>query len=271
MYQTLDAVDGKQARRIQQSSPLGMLLDHGCDSLSTTFIALSLIQGLGLGLGTDSMLLIASILSCFYLATWEEYHTHTCRTQLFNWGVTESQFTNMGLLFATALLGKDFWNLPVGPTTLRMVLIALNVTMMAFMACTILTTTFRKTKDRTKAFLTLVPIIVMDTSLALWFKNDFLKDYGPAILIVHGVVFSGVCDKLIISSVSRMEFPWMQTEVFVPLIFLIQDWLGILPRIPALFILCIFLGIQYLVFVIQVIWQISTFLGISVFVINKKD
>lgn len=32
MYQTLDAADGKQARRIQASSPLGQLLDHGCDS-----------------------------------------------------------------------------------------------------------------------------------------------------------------------------------------------------------------------------------------------
>jgi ethanolaminephosphotransferase len=29
MYQTLDAIDGKQARRTQQSSPLGELFDHG--------------------------------------------------------------------------------------------------------------------------------------------------------------------------------------------------------------------------------------------------
>ena len=29
MYQTLDAVDGKQARRTKTSSPLGQLFDHG--------------------------------------------------------------------------------------------------------------------------------------------------------------------------------------------------------------------------------------------------
>jgi phosphatidylglycerophosphate synthase len=29
MYQTLDAVDGKQARRTGTSSPLGQLFDHG--------------------------------------------------------------------------------------------------------------------------------------------------------------------------------------------------------------------------------------------------
>merc|ERR1740123_1728649 len=32
-YQTMDAMDGKQARRTQSSSPLGQLVDHGCDCL----------------------------------------------------------------------------------------------------------------------------------------------------------------------------------------------------------------------------------------------
>lgn len=34
LYQTLDATDGKQARRTGSSSPLGELLDHGCDAMS---------------------------------------------------------------------------------------------------------------------------------------------------------------------------------------------------------------------------------------------
>ncbi|GFR76104.1 choline/ethanolaminephosphotransferase 1 [Elysia marginata] len=35
IYQTLDAIDGKQARRTKSSTPLGELFDHGCDSIST--------------------------------------------------------------------------------------------------------------------------------------------------------------------------------------------------------------------------------------------
>lgn len=35
VYQSLDAIDGKQARRTDSSSPLGELFDHGCDSIST--------------------------------------------------------------------------------------------------------------------------------------------------------------------------------------------------------------------------------------------
>jgi phosphatidylglycerophosphate synthase len=35
IYQTLDAIDGKQARRTKSNSPLGELFDHGCDGVST--------------------------------------------------------------------------------------------------------------------------------------------------------------------------------------------------------------------------------------------
>jgi len=34
VYQSLDAIDGKQARRTNTASPLGELFDHGCDSVS---------------------------------------------------------------------------------------------------------------------------------------------------------------------------------------------------------------------------------------------
>ncbi len=34
VYQGLDAIDGKQARRTGSASPLGELFDHGCDSCS---------------------------------------------------------------------------------------------------------------------------------------------------------------------------------------------------------------------------------------------
>ena len=36
VYQTLDACDGKQARRTGNSSSLGELFDHGCDAVSTS-------------------------------------------------------------------------------------------------------------------------------------------------------------------------------------------------------------------------------------------
>lgn len=48
-YQTLDAIDGKQARRTGTSSPLGQLFDHGCDALNTVFICTVLAAAWRLG------------------------------------------------------------------------------------------------------------------------------------------------------------------------------------------------------------------------------
>lgn len=49
VYQSLDAIDGKQARRTGSANPLGELFDHGCDSISTVFVALSACTAVQLG------------------------------------------------------------------------------------------------------------------------------------------------------------------------------------------------------------------------------
>lgn len=49
IYQSLDAIDGKQARRTNTSTPLGELFDHGCDSISTVFVAISTCISIQLG------------------------------------------------------------------------------------------------------------------------------------------------------------------------------------------------------------------------------
>ena len=42
IYATLDAIDGKQARRTQSSSALGQLFDHGCDAFCVSFLIINL-------------------------------------------------------------------------------------------------------------------------------------------------------------------------------------------------------------------------------------
>jgi ethanolaminephosphotransferase len=38
-YYILDQLDGKHARNTGQSSPLGLLMDHGCDAVTTFLLA----------------------------------------------------------------------------------------------------------------------------------------------------------------------------------------------------------------------------------------
>jgi phosphatidylglycerophosphate synthase len=39
VYQNLDNVDGKQARKLKNSTALGMIMDHGCDALGLLFLS----------------------------------------------------------------------------------------------------------------------------------------------------------------------------------------------------------------------------------------
>ncbi|ELR20677.1 CDPalcohol phosphatidyltransferase superfamily protein [Acanthamoeba castellanii str. Neff] len=102
IYQTMDA-----ARRTNTSSPLGELVDHGCDALTTTLMALTVASSLQLGPTWVAQYAIIMSMAGFYAAQWEEYHTGVLDLGIFN--VTEAQLSTMGLYVATALLGPSVW------------------------------------------------------------------------------------------------------------------------------------------------------------------
>ena len=105
VYQTLDAIDGKQARRTGTSSPLGQLFDHGCDAWTTVFTTYMLMQILRSGPTVPFVMYLYLMLSGFYTANWEEYHTHVLRTACNGVGLTECQFIFIGILLAQGFSG----------------------------------------------------------------------------------------------------------------------------------------------------------------------
>ena len=112
IYQTLDACDGKQARRTQSSSPLGELFDHGCDSLSTVFVALSACIAVQLGQYPNLMFyqcIAASAL--FYSAHWQTYVSAKLRFGRFD--VTEAQFCIIIMHLVSAFCGPHIWSIIV--------------------------------------------------------------------------------------------------------------------------------------------------------------
>jgi len=97
-YYTLDCMDGKQARRTGSSSPLGQLFDHGFDCICTIFSMSTCASYLVIG-GTYWIVLLQTTLQfAFFMAQWEEYHTHVLPHCAGKWfGVTEVNYS-MGLL-----------------------------------------------------------------------------------------------------------------------------------------------------------------------------
>ncbi|ODM95430.1 Choline/ethanolaminephosphotransferase 1 [Orchesella cincta] len=111
VYQSLDAIDGKHARRTKSSSPLGELFDHVCDSISTVFVSLAVCVSLHLGSAPKLMFLncfFASIL--FYSAQWQTYVSGTFRTSRFGTiDVTEVQMGIIIVHMISGYYGCSFW------------------------------------------------------------------------------------------------------------------------------------------------------------------
>ena len=107
LYQVLDNIDGKQARRTNSSSPLGLLVDHGTDACTTFFITCGLGAILALETIYQYILLWIMIIVPFYLNNWEEYITGVMSLPFIN-GINEGTFIIVFLECLVGCIGIDF-------------------------------------------------------------------------------------------------------------------------------------------------------------------
>lgn len=80
IYQSLDAIDGKQARRTGSNNPLGEFFDHGCDAVSN--LLLILCSGGAVALNEHPNMFISLIIfqmTLFYCYHWQSYVTGVLR------------------------------------------------------------------------------------------------------------------------------------------------------------------------------------------------
>ena len=74
-YRMLDEMDGKQARKTKNSSPLGLIFDHGCDAFSMGFQMIMLAKTMQIGNNQLMNWVMVSTYASFHFATLEEYYT----------------------------------------------------------------------------------------------------------------------------------------------------------------------------------------------------
>ena len=109
VYMNLDNMDGKQARKTQTSSPLGMLLDHGLDTVSSWMVGLNLATIAQIG---NSWLgfwcIVWTTIIPVYVLFWEENITGEIYFPAIN-GVDEGLIIIVGFFLWTALKGSAWW------------------------------------------------------------------------------------------------------------------------------------------------------------------
>eukprot|EP00727_Mastigamoeba_balamuthi_P013303 m51a1_g8596 hypothetical protein (376) ;mRNA; r:139708-141583 len=84
MYQTMDALDGKQARQTRSGSTFGELYDHAVDAVVNVAINLTLAASIHTGLGWGSYLAVVGACLVFYFTSWAETYTYTLKLGLIN-------------------------------------------------------------------------------------------------------------------------------------------------------------------------------------------
>ncbi|TDH73069.1 uncharacterized protein CCR75_009054 [Bremia lactucae] len=301
IYQTMDALDGKQARRTGASSPLGQLFDHGCDAVCTVFNVLSASATCQAGVGLRPYLALSSVSIAFYLAQWEEYHTGVMSCGNGYFGVTEGQLTLMAVHLAAALFGSEFWTaelpLQVLPITMTDVLVVALVASNVLLAYGNISNVLRAAPDampsdelgnkhisKQLALFQLIPIGILLALGSLWICGPDAENYAnyPVLfLFPMGIGYVYFSTRMIISHMCKIPFT-PQLRVIIPFGLVIVNAYGpavgffsqpLIPPIVASSTYVIFIVLVYLHFVTGVVKDICDFLDIFLFKLSpaKKE
>ncbi|CAM9191162.1 unnamed protein product [Ectocarpus sp. 6 AP-2014] len=112
VYQTLDNMDGKQARRTGSSSPLGLIFDHGCDAINCCFgvVFVSCILDAGSSLPLLAAIVLNQLVP-FFFTTWEHYYTHELILPIVN-GPSEGVVLGAASACLRGVYGPKFFSAP---------------------------------------------------------------------------------------------------------------------------------------------------------------
>ncbi|ETP47695.1 hypothetical protein F442_06404, partial [Phytophthora nicotianae P10297] len=173
-YQILDVADGKQARKTGNSSPLGLLFDHGCDALNVVVSACTFASTIMLGPTYWSLLIFLAPAMVFFMATWEEYYTGTLALPIIN-GPNEGLLIMYSIYIVTAIVGPNVWTQPniLFPQlnnnhVFVLITITSAVGQCLFSAVVAIRSMERKAKDGAAALVGITPFIALILLSALW-------------------------------------------------------------------------------------------------------
>ncbi|KAM9964567.1 hypothetical protein ACTFIW_004337 [Dictyostelium discoideum] len=307
-YQTMDNLDGKQARRTGSSSPLGQLFDHGCDSIVCTLQSLIVASVANYGVGYISLIqLFITALLPFWMATWEEYHTGVLHLGPIN-GPDEGIVIIVCALLITAIFGNAFWTFKpfeaasssslsslsqLLPSFIQQLM--LNEIIVASLSLPCLVTCFFNIKNvvqhlqaKQKPILPalkhiLVWVIITVSSFiwyytstnllplsSIWFNNIRTVQFSI------GIIFGELVSRLILAHMCHEKYNIIQAPLY-PLILstfcsTINYFNGkeIIPENLLLILFTVTSFVHYSLFVKSTISQLCSYLNIKCFTITKK-
>ncbi|XP_076273229.1 choline/ethanolaminephosphotransferase 1 bbc isoform X5 [Rhynchophorus ferrugineus] len=275
IYQSLDAIDGKQARRTGSANPLGELFDHGCDSLSTVFVAVSACTAVQLGNYPAWMFFQCfCAMTLFYCAHWQTYVSGTLKFGKID--VTEAQITIMGILIVSALFGTQVWSVKVFEFTLGQILC--TVFHLGYFA---VLNDFKENLKRggkgkngstvagTSVLSPVIPILLVVMPAFIIYKKSeqaIYETHPVLYILTFGLVAAKVTNRLVVAHMTKSEMQmWDYSLVGPALLFFNQYFNTFINEYVVLWLALIWVLLDLLVYCCRVCQEICAYLRIELF------
>ncbi|XP_062132973.1 cholinephosphotransferase 1 isoform X4 [Drosophila sulfurigaster albostrigata] len=277
IYQSLDSIDGKQARRTNTSSPLGELFDHGCDSISTIFVALSACISCQLGHYPNWLFFQCfCAIALFYCAHWQTYVSGTMRFGRID--VTEAQFSIIAIHLVSAALGPEIWltKIPIVGVSWNyaiLVIITFGYTLniINFLKMFIEGGSGKNGSSvaGTSVLSPSIPLtLVVLPALIIAQKSpeNIFTEHASVYILAFGMVAAKITNKLVIAHMTKAEMEYLDWSLLGPaLLFLNQYFNCIIPEIWLLWFALIWGTQDLLRYCSQVCLEICQHLRIDLF------
>uniref|UniRef100_A0A8C6U012 Choline/ethanolaminephosphotransferase 1 n=1 Tax=Neogobius melanostomus TaxID=47308 RepID=A0A8C6U012_9GOBI len=276
IYQSLDAIDGKQARRTNSSSPLGELFDHGCDSLSTVFVVLGTSIAVQLGTNPDWMFFCCFAgMFMFYCAHWQTYVSGTLRFGIID--VTEVQIFIISVYLLAAAGGTA--GIPLLNVQMKMVP-AFCTFLGAIFSCTnyfrvIFSGGVGKNGSTIAGTSVLSPVLHIGTviilAMMIYKKSaaQLFQKHPCLYILAFGFVSAKITNKLVVAHMTKSEMHLHDFSFLGPgLLFLDQYFNSFIDEYLVLWAALVLSLFDLLRYCVSVCNQIACHLRINVFKIK---
>lgn len=275
IYMTFDAIDGKQARRTNSSSPLGQLFDHGIDSIVATLSTIMFTSAMGIGCSFESFMLLFCFKCIFYFVSFEEFFTHSFVLGRFS-GPTESILLGVFVFMISAIFKPSCWSIFIKKQMYVqcsiLSFIGFIFIILKFITCIISSVKNMKTGSKLSMFINAIIPIVFYICFYIYFRqiSSMLEYY--VLFLTEIFNFSIVLLEMSYAHLTKSEIPisWPSIGLFVACVYL---------KYKDIYLYCIFLisFLSYCLIVLGIINEICDFLDICCFTIqtnsikNKKN
>ncbi|XP_036215932.2 ethanolaminephosphotransferase 1 [Bactrocera oleae] len=281
---TLDGIDGKQARRIGLSGPLGELFDHGLDSYTAVLIPTCLYSIFGRS-PEYSVAPVRMYYVCwmvffnFYVSHWEKYNTGVLYLP---WGYDLSMWGSTAMYLLTWWFGYQFWQhtLPLGISLGHMMEFVLHISAMANTPMVIINV-YNSYVQRTgkmrcfsEAMRPLWPLLVFLVIMLLWpfiSPNNIMEKDPRIMFLLSGTIFSNISCRLIVAQMSNTRCDVFHYMMPIFLCFVgIGLWIPLLERL-MLYVLFVVTTLTHWHYGTNVVNEMCEHFNRICFSVNKRE